>query len=597
MNTSIKISKNQLSDFLLKFLKKNGVKHVFLMTGGAISFTVDAFSRVKGIKYICVKHEQSAAMMADAYSRVTNFKNIGVTMCTSGPGATNLITGICCSWFDCIPTIHISGQVNLKEQRNKINKSFGCRQVGFQETDIVSITKSITKESIMIKNAEKFKSQLKHIWNKSISGKKGPVLIDIPLNLQRERLNNIKESDYKLINKIEYNRPVLLKKIKKLIELINSHEKLSIVVGGGIRLSNSENEFQIFKNNIQAPIFTTWSGFDLINYNDKNYFNTVGVYGHRHANISLQNSDLIIFLGSRVDTRITGGNIRNFCNNSKIILIDIDQNEMGKKRGLNPFMKIQTDLKIFLKLFNNYQKRKIFFKKWHKECFLLKEKYSLENSYYSIKRKNLTNPYNFIQKLSKKLQGNEIIIPDDGGHLTWTMQSFQIKKNQRLFSAFGNSPMGYCIPAAIGAKIAQPKKQVICIEGDGSFQINSQELHTIIENNLNIKIILFNNQGYGIIRQFQTLYLNKRLEASKKGISNPNFMKLIKSYGLNYYSIRNDNQIDKVLSKFLNSKKAGLLEIHINEDEPLVPKLDFGRPFYDLSPLLKRDELRSLIKN
>ena len=565
------------------------------MTGGAISFTVDAFSRVKGIKYICVKHEQSAAMMADAYSRVTNFKNLGVTMSTSGPGATNLITGICCSWFDCIPTIHITGQVNLHEQRKKKDKTDGCRQIGFQETDIVSISKPITKVSLMIKKSENFKEKLHHVWSEAMTGKKGPVLIDIPLNVQKDNIPN-KKYFKKNFLKIKTNSS-LLNKTKKLIYLLKNSSRVSVVLGGGIRLSNCENEFAKFRKKVKTPLFTTWSGFDLIQYHDDFYFNTIGVYGHRHANLALQKSDLIIFLGSRVDTRITGGDIKSFCNSSKIILVDIDKNELNKNRGLKPYLKIESDLKEFFRIFDKYLKQKITYKKWKKECNELKSKYRLDNKYYSKTNQNYVNPYNFIQKLSEKLKGNEIIIPDDGGHLTWTMQSFQIKKGQRLFSAFGNSPMGYCIPAGIGAKIAKPNKKVICIEGDGSFQVNSQELHTIIENNLDIKIILFNNNGYGIIRQFQSLYLNKRMEASKKGISNPNFKKISKSYGLNHLLINNDLEIDKKLTEFLNSTGPYILEILINEKEQIIPKLEFGKPFYDLSPLLPRDELQNSLAN
>jgi acetolactate synthase-1/2/3 large subunit len=338
---------------------------------------------------------------------------------------------------------------------------------------------------------------------------------------------------------------------------------------------------------------TTWSGLDTIDYKNKNYVGSVGVYGSRSANFAVQNSDLVLNLGSRLDTRITGGKPETFARLSKIVSVDIDRHELNKKRGLNIYLKINEDLNKFLSTFNSKLKKFKFSatSDWKNICQEWKFKYTnVKNSYYS--QKNYVNPYCFIDRLSDRLNNKDIVLADDGGHLIWTIQAFKVKKGQRVFSAFGNSPMGYAFPAALGASFANKKKRVICIDGDGSIQINIQELQTMIANNLPIKLFIINNDGYGIIKQFQELYLNKRYEASipSKGVTNPNFKKISNAYGINYNEIKNNKQIDKVLDKILNSKKPEFVNVIIDPNQKIIPKLQFGKPIEDLSPLLSRTE-------
>ena len=360
-------------------------------------------------------------------------------------------------------------------------------------------------------------------------------------------------------------------------------------------MSKSTNDLENFLKKINVPIVTTWSGLDNIDYNNKNYFGCIGVYGSRAANFVVQNSDLVINFGSRLDTRITSGKPHTFARSAKIISIDIDKHELNKERGLRVFLKINEDLKKFLKIFNSKLKKFKFTssKEWQIICSNWKSKYSnLKNSYHE--QKKYVNPYAFIEILSNKLNKKDIIITDDGGHLTWTIQAFKIKKGQRLFSAFGNSPMGYAFPASLGASIANKKKRIICIDGDGSIQINIQELQTMVANRLPIKIFIINNNGYGIIKQFQELYLNKRYEATipSKGVTNPCFKKISYAYGINYSEIKNNYQIDKMLNKILNSKKPEFVNVIINPNQKIIPKLQFGKPIEDLNPLLSRSELK-----
>ncbi len=576
-----------LSDYVLKFLISKKIKNVFLITGGAISFLVDAFSRTKKIKYTCVAHEQAAAMMADSYSRLG--PNLSCTMVTSGPGATNLITGIACSWFDSIPSIHITGQVNSYEQQGAQIGTKNVRQIGFQETDIVSITKPITKFSYKIKSENEIKYVLEKACYLAQSGRPGPVVIDLPMDFQKKKINPNKLKSFKPPKKIK-KLNLLNKNIKRLVSLIKKSKRPVILLGGGVKVSKSENKLYKFLKKFNLPVITTWSGVDLIESNNSKYIGNVGVYGSRAANFTVQNSDLLLCLGSRLDTRITGGVPKTFARKSKVIAVDIDKNELSKKRGLNLFLKINSNLSDFFDTFNKkYSKNKFTSNNWLKKALVWKKKYPIvKNEYY--KQKKFVNPYVFINELSKILNKNSITIADDGGHLTWAIQAFKIKKGQKLFSAFGNSPMGYALPASIGASIVKNKSKVICIDGDGSIQINIQELQTIVANKLPIKIIVMNNNGYGIIKQFQELYLNKRYEASGKGVTNPDFKKVSVAYGIHYNKIQNHKDINKVLKKALKSNKAEFIEVMLKPDQKIIPKLQFGNPIEDLSPLLPRKE-------
>ena len=572
-----------LSDYVLSFLFKKKVKKVFLITGGAISFMVDAFSRNKKIKYISVAHEQGAAMMADAYSRLG--PNYSCTMVTSGPGATNLLTGIACSYFDSIPSLHICGQVNTYEQQSSSKSTLNVRQVGFQETDIVNISKPITKFSYKLKDPNEIRYILEKSHYIATSGRPGPVLIDIPMDLQRCEINPNKLRSFKIKKQITSK---ISSKVNSVIKELNKSKKPVIILGGGIKYAKAELKLKNFLKKLNVPIVTTWSGVDLIDHSENKYIGNIGVYGSRAANFAIQNSDLFLSLGTRLDTRVTGGVPKNFARKAKKIMVDIDKNELNKKRGLKIDLKIEENVSDFLDKISSKINLKITKKKWLEKCIEWKKNYPIIDKKY-FNEKKYVNPYVFIDSLSKKLSKKEIIIADDGGHLTWTLQAFKVKYGQKLFSAFGNSPMGYSLPASIGASIAKNKSKIFCIDGDGSIQINLQELHTIDKLKLPIKIFVLNNNGYGIIKQFQELYLNGRFEATGKGVSNPNFKKISKAFNINYNVIKNHKDLTK-LDKIIKSKKAELVEVIVKPNQKIIPKLQFGNPIEDMSPLLPRKE-------
>ena len=576
-----------LSDYTLKFLEQKKIKEVFLITGGAISFMIDAFSRNKRIQYISVAHEQAAAMMADSYSRLG--PNFSCTMVTSGPGATNLITGIACSYFDSIPSLHICGQVNTYEQQDGHKSTAKVRQVGFQETDIVNISKPITKYSYKLKDASEIRYVLEKAYHIATTGRPGPVLIDIPMDLQRVKIDPKKLKSYKpKIDKKKINFKNIILKIENLLK---KSKKPVIILGGGIKLGKAELNLINFLKIFKIPIVTTWSGVDLVDYNNTYYIGNVGVYGARAANFTVQNSDLILCLGTRLDTRITGGVPKTFARKAKKIVVDIDKFELNKKRGLKIDLKIELDIKIFFQEYEKHKKQIIIRDNWLLRCKNWKSKYPIIiKKFYNVKK--YVNPYVFMDSLSKNLNKKDVIIADDGGHLTWTIQSFKIKLGQKLFSAFGNSPMGYALPASIGASVVKNKSRIICIDGDGSIQINLQELHTIDKLQLPIKIFILNNDGFGIIKQFQELYLGKRYEASGKGVSNPDFKKISKAFNISYTLIKSHLDLKKI-NKIISSKKPEIIEVKLKENQKIIPKLQFGNPIEDMSPLLSRKEFFS----
>lgn len=582
----------KLSDYVIQYLADQKIRHVFLITGGALAHLVDSFHKISGISYVCTQHEQAAAMAAESYSRLT--KNLGVAMATSGPGATNLITGICCAWFDSIPALYVTGQVNTNEQKGNL----GVRQVGFQETDIISMVKPVTKFAAMVTEPENIKYYLDKAIYLAKAGRPGPVLLDIPMNMQRAEIDPktlkgfVPEKENPGAKKSNLD-----KQIKEALRLIKSAKRPIIIAGGGIKLAGAHKEFEEFLGKLNFPVVTSWSGFDLIPFSYPLLVGQYGVYGNRGANFAVQNSDLLITIGSRLDTRQTGGRPDTFAREAKKIVVDIDLSELAKRRGLTPDVAINSDAKIFLQEINKALDDKFKIPKigdWLSLAKDWKVKYpTCPTEYY--KQKNSVNSYVFAKTLSEEAPANAVIIPDDGGHLTWMMQSFELKKGQTLFSAFGNSPMGYAFPAGIGACFAvENKRPVISVIGDGSFQINIQDLQTVAHYKVPLKIFILNNHSYGIIKQFQDMYFDSRHEASspEKGYTAPDFIKVGKAYGIKTLTIKNHQEIRKKIKMVLDSKEAVLCDVLLDKGQKLIPKLEFGKPIEDLSPYLDREEFK-----
>jgi acetolactate synthase-1/2/3 large subunit len=576
----------KLSDYVVDFLAGQGVKHVFGITGGAIVHIFDSIDKNPNIKMIPTQHEQAAAMAADAYSRITG--DLGVAMATSGPGATNLLTGVCCSYFDSIPLMVITGQV----PRSQLNKDFKTRQIGFQETDIVNVFKPITKYSKLVEDPEKIKYELEKANHIARTGRPGPVLIDIPDDVQRADIDPSKLEGF-TPEKIKSNADELNKRIEDTISLIENAERPVIILGNGIKLAKSSDKAKTFAEKLSFPVALTWATKDMLPYDHSLVIEGFGVSSERAGNFAVQNSDLILALGTRLDTHETGNDLSTFARAAKKVVVDIDNSELEKygKRGMDVDISINCDVNDFL---DEMLARTIKTKDttdWKNKINEWKLKYPIcQKAFFDQKDK--VNPYAFMDVLSKESKEGDIIITDAGGNLTWTMQGHRVKKNQKLFSAFNHSPMGYSLPASIGAYFAS-KKPIVCIVGDGGIQMNIQELATIKYHNMPIQIFLFNNHGYGIIQQTQDTWLNSRYAASNpdSGVACPDFIKIAAAYGIQTMNINNHKELRKGIRKTLDYVTGPILcNVEIEQHEKISPKLEFGKPIEDSSPFLDRKE-------
>jgi acetolactate synthase-1/2/3 large subunit len=568
-------------EYLIDNLIYNGIDSFFLVTGGAIVPTIDYIGQNPKTKYYCFQHEQSAAMAAEAYFRTTG--KLGVVLSTSGPGAQNLLNGICGCWYESIPCLFITGQVSTYESIDSIQ--FQPRQLGFQEMPVVESFKHFTKFAKKINNAETFKEDLNNAIKSCFDGRQGPSLLDIPTNIQNSIINgelvkfeyNLKETDTDLKNKIE----IINHKLK-------SSKRPLLLIGHGVRLSDSINEINNLVNKLKIPFVVSWGGFDIIPHNHPQFIGDIGVYGSRGGNFAIQNCDLLISIGSRLDTRQTGGDLKTFSRESFKIMIDIDKNEIFKGRGLNIDLPVICDAKIFINGWNNNLPEVKLNNDWINKCNQWK---NLNLDQRPLKPDVLTS-YEFLEYLNSQLPENSIVLPDEGGHLVWSMQSLKAKSNQRIFSNFGNSSMGWGLPAAIGAAV-DTNRPVICIDGDGGFQMNIQELQTIKHYKLPIKIFIMNNNCYGIIKQFQDAYFDSRYTATEShDYSVPNFIKISEAYGIKAIEANKNNYKD-VINLALKEEGSILVNVVIDREQKLTPKLEFGNPLEDMSPYLTDEQIQN----
>ena len=578
----------KVSDYVAKFLKEQNVKHVFGITGGAIVHVFDSIGKTSGLEYICTHHEQAAAMAADAYSRVT--KNLGVGIATSGPGATNLLTGVCCSYFDSIPTLFITGQV----PRSQIKGKSKCRQIGFQETNIVDTFKPNTKYATIILNPEDIRYELEKSVYLAKNGRPGPVLIDLPDDVQRADINPENLKGYVPSSK-KINQLDLEEKVSKAIELIEGSERPVIIFGAGVKRGMSEHKAREFADRLGIPVALTWGAIDLFPDDYPLSVRDFGVTANRPGNFTVQNSDLILAIGTRLDTHETGSNLESFAREAKRVVVDIDNSELEKYflRGFPIDIAINYNTNDFFNSINSklgdIKIRDI--SGWKEKIRTWKLKYPINKKEYFSSDEQV-NPYVFLNILSEKSSSRDIIIPEAGCNVTWAFQGFKVKEGQRLFTSYNHSPMGYGIPAAIGACFANNKERVITLVGDGGIMMNEQEMATITNHNLPIKIFLMNNEGYGMIKQTQETWLNSRYEAStKKSFHLPDFIQLAKAHGIkNTEIITCHSNIESVIEKSLNYKGSVLCDVRIHPISKIHPKLSFGRPIEDSEPLLDRGE-------
>ena len=594
------IKKNRVADFVAGFyLLKIRSKTFFMVTGAGIMHLTDGVALHGKLQTICPHHEQTSSMAIDAYSRAT--ENIGVGFFTSGPGGTNAITGLAGAWQDSVPCLFISGQVKQKETTNDVN-ILGLRQFGVQELDMIPIVKSLCKYSVHLDNPNKVKYEFEKAVHIAKSGRPGPVWIQIPMDVQSAIIDESKLDGFIIEDKIPIAKD---DEIKTIIEMLKKSLRPVIISGQGVRISDSISELEEFTSKFGIPVVTPFLGIDTMRHDLFQYIGKTGVKGDRAANYAMQNSDLIISIGSSLHVTVTGYTYEHFARKAKKIVIDIDQNS-HKKNTIKIDHFILSDAKKFFEKIQEFTKNENLndFTKWIKQCNDWKKKYPVCLPEYK-KVKGKLNSYLLIDVLCKKSKENDIFVSDAGGTYYATSQAIQItKKGQRYIPSGAMATMGYSLPAAIGISVGINKKRVIALTGDGSFQQNIQELQTVIEYNLPIKLFVLNNEGYESIRTSQKNYFENRFlgEGNQSGLSFPNTQKIANTYGIKFIKINDYNELKEKIDEILDFDGSVIVEVMISRDQQIIPTVSSrvnpdgsmsSRPLEDMYPFLERQEYKN----
>jgi acetolactate synthase-1/2/3 large subunit len=547
----------KVSDFVVKFIENLGVTKVFLVNGGAVLHLVDSISKSKKLSYVCNNHEQASAMAADGYSRVSG--NIGVCIATSGAGATNLLTGVAGAYYDSIPLLAITGQVTTSRMKG----TSGVRQLGFQETDVVSIFKPVTKYAVTVIDPYKIKYELQKAVYIAQEGRKGSVLVDIPDDIQRMDVDVSKLECYVPEVYLDLSIP----NINNVIYELTRAKRPALILGSGVFLSKAEKEVLTLVDKLQIPVLQTWGATGLLPYNHPLNAGYFGQHGSKVGNLTVQNADLLLVLGSRLDSHMIGSRPSDFAPKAKKIIVDIDSCEADKS---NPTIGISCDLKLFTIGLNAYKFKLNNILEWH--CTINSWKQAYANIYgytYTI------DPSIFFYNLSKFVNDDDLILGDTGSSLVWLMQSFMFKK-QRIYSDFNNTSMGWCLPAAIGAHYASGKK-IIATMGDGALQMNIQELSTIRLLNIPIKVFNINNNGYSMMKQTQDDWLGSRYTASAyNDIGFPNFTEVSKAYGIRTEEVILNKDIKDTIKRVLKGNDPVFCNVIIPDTHRISQVVKFG---------------------
>ena len=568
------------AEYVAAYLARCGIKDVFLLTGGACVFMVDAIGRREDIRYWCFQHEQGAAMAADAVWKTT--RKVGATMATSGPGATNLITGIACNYFDSVPVIHVTGQVNMRD--SEVFSNTRVRQTGFQETQIVELVKPITKYAVQVRSVEQLKIELNNCMEKALSGRMGPVLIDVPMDVQQAEVPGDLDVSYEVqAYDHDHGTGAQASGIEKFF---SSKERPLVLFGAGVGLAGVEDKISSWLEESGIPFVSSWNGAAYFDHELPGYCGSIGVYGNRGANNVLQNCDSLLVLGSRLDTRQRPGDPSLFAPTADKHVVDVDLEELKKydKQGYGT-----TNLNMTSAV-NDIERmvRPNISPEWNEFVRYQKEIYFNKDTSRFAAENDTISPYGAIRRINSLIDGSSTVIVDCGATTCWFYLSFH-RRNHTIFSNGGCAPISYALSAAIGAAISTGNRRTYCIIGDGGFQNNIQELQTIAQYSLNVTVIILNNYGYGIVKQFQDIYLDSRHDGvnSSAGYGIPNFDGIVNGYGLKYYGI---NSLEQITESALSDDGPRVLDVSLHPDTPIEPKLEIGHLIHDQTPYLSDEE-------
>ncbi len=545
------------SQIVIESLKKEGVEVLFGYPGGSVIPFFDSLYGDKAIKFYLPRHEQGAVHMADGYARSTG--KVGVCVATSGPGATNLTTGIATAYMDSIPLVAITGQVKTSLIGND----------AFQEADVTGITRSISKHNYLVKDIKDLAKTIKEAFYLASSGRPGPVVIDLPVDIQMQET----EFEYpEKVNLRSYN-PTLFGhpgQIKKALKVIYKAKKPVVIAGGGIITSRADKEATEFAKKIKAPVTATLMGMGGFPAKEELFLGMPGMHGTVYANMAITESDLLISIGCRFDDRITG-KVSAFAPDAKIIHIDIDPTSISKNIKVD--VPIVGDAKNVLGQLNQEIKAEKLpnITPWQKKIKEWKKKYPLT---YSKSKAGKLRPQYIIEEIYKQTKGKAIISTEVGQNQMWAAQFYKFDYPHHFLSSGGLGTMGYGFPAAIGAKVGNPDKEVIVIAGDGSLQMNIQELATLSSYGIAVKVIILNNHFLGMVRQWQEIFYGRRYSATP--LKNPDFVKVAQGYGVKGLRIKKKSDVKKAVKEILAAKKSVIADFWIEEEENVFPMVPAG---------------------
>ena len=561
----------RVADYVIEFLENQGVEHIFTVTGGGAIFLCDALGMAKKMKYVACHHEQAASMASEAYARIR--QGLGVALVTSGPGGTNAVTGTAGCWLDHIPQLTISGQVFLSQT---IGKHLGLRTLGVQELNIVDIVRSITKYAVMIEDAKDIRYHLEKAIYLATHGRPGPTWLDIPANIQNADIDSsslrgfdAKESELPLDSELKM-------KVAQVVKLLKTASRPLVHIGQGVRIAGAGEEFFKLVETLRIPFVTARNANDMGPADHELYVGRPGTFAQRGANFAVQTSDVYLAVGTRLSLAQTGYNAKDYARNAKVVMVDIDQAELDKDT-VKLHLKIQTDAKIFLEELN----RQLFqekldsqrWRQWLIQCQQWRLKYPVVLPEYR-EQTGSVNSYYFIDVLSEVLTPEDAVVTDMGFAFQNTHQAFRVKKGQRVFTNCGLAPMGWGLPAAVGACFAREKKRTVCIAGEGGFLMTIQEMATIMHHRLPVKLFILNNGGYLTIKQTQELGFENRLMGSNEesGISFPNFMKIAEAYCFKGVRLESHQDLKRHIEEIMNHEGPVLCEIMMDPDQMQAPK-------------------------
>ena len=582
----------KVSDFIAEFLASQGIRHVYVVQGGAAAHIIDSLARHPTIQHVCAHHEQGAAMAADGYSRAG--AGLGAAVGTSGPGMTNMVTGMCCAYYDSVPVVFITGQV----ASFRLTRETGVRQLGFQETAACEIARPVTKYVTLVDDPSRVRYELEKAVHIATSGRPGPVLIDICDDVQREDIDLEEVPGFSPpIPDVE--PPSLMSAARKTLQLLAEARRPVLVYGAGVARSGAEREAGILADALQIPLGLTWAAKQFFDGADPRVIGTFGINGTRRGNFAIQNADYVLSIGSRLDTHATGTPVNTFARDAYKIIVDIDASELEKfpRQGMSVDMPICADAGAFIRALIDALPAKLHPQvvEWRRTIAEWKARYP-DCPSELFAQSGSVNPYVFFDMLSEELSSDDIVVLDTGATVVQFFQVFRPKVGQQLITAFNYTPMGYAVPASVGAAQAAPGRRVICITGDGGFQLNVQELAVMVQHRLPVKIFVMNNHGYGIIQQTQEDWLDSRHWAAREGeeggLPEADETRIARAYGLPARVLRSHKSLRRQVRALLSTPGPVLGNVEVDPDQRVSPMLKAGRPIEDPQPLLERDEFR-----